>query len=241
MAEPTTLPSFSTTATYTAPGEPWDGDQTKVDPGAPIRALGFEPDLLPAPWLNFIIALWGDWLTWFRSWHRSSDEEFIYPSTKTRKRTIDASDAIYSADGAGATDWYLSHSSGVPYLVPRVDAGTAYLPIDVPSGSTISAVEVLVQSSGARSTPNGWIVKVYEQSEPWSSPGAATATQQGSTTEGGLSSGHAVITVGSLTPFIRVNEYTATIQITGPTGALGSTDQLIAARVTFTDGGPRNA
>ncbi len=168
-------------------------------------------------------------------------DEFVYPATKSRKLTIPACLALPSGDGAGASDWYLSLSSGVAYLVPRVNAGFAVIPIDLPSGCTITAVEVLVQSSGLRVTPNGWVVKVYEQSEPWSSPAAATATQQGSTTEGGLSAGYAVITVGSLTPFIRVAEYTAHIVVTAPTGALGSTDQLIAVRVSFTDGGPRNA
>lgn len=170
-----------------------------------------------------------------------SAEEFVYATTKTRKLTIPANAAAASGDGAGACDWYLTEASGVAVLIPRVNAARAFLPIDLPSGCTISAVEVLVRSSGARSTPNGWIAKVYEQSEPWSSPAAATATQQGSSTEGGLSSGYAVITVGSLTPFIRVAEYTAHIVITGPTGSLGGTDQLIAARVSFTDGGPRNA
>jgi hypothetical protein len=169
------------------------------------------------------------------------DPEFVYLTPTTRKRTIEATDAHASASGAGVLDWYLSLASGVPYLVPIVNAPFAVFPIDIPSGCTITAVEVLVRSSGLRVTPNGWFVRVYEQSEPWGAPAAATATQQGSTTEGGLAAGYSVITVGSLTPFIRVNEYTAHIVVTGPTGALGANDQLIAVRVSFDDGGPRNA
>jgi hypothetical protein len=170
-----------------------------------------------------------------------SAEEFVYPATKNRKLVIPACLALPSGDGAGASDWYLTVSSGVPLLIPRVAGGVAFLPIDLPSGCTITAVEVLVRSSTGRSTPDGWIARVYEQSMPWSSPGAATATQQGSSTEGGLASGYAVIAVSSLTPFIRLAEYTAHIAVTAPTGSLGSTDQLVGARVSFTDGGPRNA
>ena len=240
MAEPTTLPSFSTTATYTAPGETWDGDATKVDPGAPIRALGFEPDLLPAPWLNFILALWGDWLTWFRSWHRSSDEEFIYPTTKYRYLTIEACKG-FPASAAGVLDWEQNTAGAAPVLIPRVNAAVAIVPVDIPSGSSITNIEVLVQSSGARVTPNGWMVAVYSQSEPWAIPAAPTTTQWDVTTEGGLGAGYSVITVTNATPLSRVAESTVHLIVTGPTGALANTDQLIAVRASFTDGGPRNA
>lgn len=169
------------------------------------------------------------------------DPEFVYLTPTTRKRTIEATDAHASASGAGVLDWFLSLSAGVPYLVPRLDAVFAVFPIDVPSGCTIAGVEVLVRSSGARVTPNGWFVRVYEQSEPWAAPAAPTATQQGSTTEGGLAAGYSVITVGSLTPFLRLAEYTAHVVVTGPIGALGANDQLLAVRVSFDDGGPRNA
>ena len=240
MPAPATDPAFATNSTFAVDGDPWDGDSTKVDPGSTRRAEGYEPDLLPAAWLNFVLNLLGAWINYLRTYVNATTEEFVYPTTKTRKRTIEADEMIVTSQ-AGVPDWDYSHSSGVPLLIPLIDAVTAMVPIDIPSGSTISAVEVLVRSSGARSAGSGWFVKVYEQSEPWSSPAAATATQQGSTTEGGLSSGYAKITVGSLTPFIRVNEYTAHVFVTGPTGALGATDQLIAVRVTFTDAGPRNA
>lgn len=241
MAEPATLPDFSSTATYTAPGEPWDGDSTKVDPGAPIRALGFEPDLLPAPWLNYMLNLFGAWLSWFRSWHRSSDEEFIYPTTKTRKRTI-LPTAFGTVAAAGAsTQWFPTTIGNSPVILPLTDGAKMWIPIDLPSGCTISAVEAIVRSSTARSSPNGWIVKAFEQSENWTTPAAPTTTQQGASEEGGLASGYSKISISSITPWIVVNEYTAHVEVTAPTGSLASTDALVAIRVTFTDGGPRNA
>jgi hypothetical protein len=48
MPAPATLPDFATDATYAADGDAWSGDATKVDPGAPIRAEGFEPGTLEA-------------------------------------------------------------------------------------------------------------------------------------------------------------------------------------------------
>jgi hypothetical protein len=236
---PATAPAFATDATYAADGDPWSGDATKVDPGATIRAEGYEPDLLPAPWLNFQLGLFGEWLTYLRTWINESTEEFKYPTTKSRTRSISGADML--TIGAMGTDWLPNLSSGVRYLQPLVNGALAVIPIDIPSGCTVNAVDVLVKSSGVRVTPNGWFVKVYEQSENWTTPAHPTATQQGSTTEGGLATGHSVIAVGPLTPFIRVNGYTAHVIVTGPTGALGSDDRLLAVRVSFTDGGPRNA
>jgi len=52
MAKPSTDPTFATDATYTLDGDAWSGANTKVAPGAARRAEGWEPDLLPAEWLN---------------------------------------------------------------------------------------------------------------------------------------------------------------------------------------------
>jgi hypothetical protein len=187
-----------------------------------------------------------------RAYLSGDASEFVYPTSilgapKTRKLTITpASVGFVSRGNAGASyaeHWFPTRSGGYPILCPVVDAAELFVPIGIPSGCTISKVEVLVRSSTARTGANRWSVKVYEQSEPWGSPAAPTATQQGSTTEGGGSSGYSVIDVASLTPFIRVAEYTAHVLITGPTGSLpgAGTDQFLAVRVSFTDGGPRNA
>ncbi len=69
MAIPATSPLFATDATFTADGDTWAGDATKVDPGGTIRAEGYEPDLLPAEWLNFQLNLLGAWI----DWHENGD------------------------------------------------------------------------------------------------------------------------------------------------------------------------
>lgn len=169
-------------------------------------------------------------------------DEFVYAGTKTRRLTITPASMLPCiAPTTYVGRWFPSRVGGVLSLLPLVDAAEVFVPIDLPSGCTISAIEVLVQSAAVRTGSNRWTVRAYEESQPWASPGAPTATQQGSTTEGGGSVGYSVIAVGSLTPFIRVSEYTAHLVITGPTGSIGTNDQLLAARITFTDGGPRNA
>jgi hypothetical protein len=184
----------------------------------------------------------GDRTAYLRARLNAGGDEFIYAATKTRKLTITPASMLPCiAPTTYIGRWFPSRVGGALTLQPLVDAAEVFVPIDLPSGCTISAVEVLVQSAAVRTGSNRWTVRVYEESQPWSSPGAPVATQQGSTTEGGGSSGYSVITVGSLTPFIRVNEYTAHLVITGPTGSLGLNDQLLAARISFTDGGPRNA
>lgn len=241
MPAPAAIATIATDATFAADGDPWSGDATKVDPGAGRIAEGFEPDLLPAPWLNFVLNAITAWINYLKTYLNTSTEEFVYPATKTRKKTIlPTVHGTFAAAGA-ASEWLPSTIGNSPVLLPLVDAAKIWIPIDLPSGCTISAVEVIVRSDSARSTPNGWIVKAFEQSENWTTPAAPTTTQQGSSTEGGLASGYSKITVGSLTPFIIVNEYTAHVEVTAPTGSLGSNDALVALRITFTDGGPRNA
>jgi hypothetical protein len=241
MPAPTAIATIATNATYAADADPWSGDATKVDPGSTRIAEGFEPDLLPAPWLNFVLNAVTAWINYLKTYFNTTSEEFVYPTTKTRRLVISANQALAVAASGGTPDWYPNVSSNVPALIPRLAAAVATFPVVIPSGSTITAVEVLVRSSAVRTGSNRWTVRAFEMSAPWSTPAAATATQQGSTTEGGGAIGYAVISVGSLTPFLRLAEYTAHVIVSGPTGSLAATDELIALRVTFTDGGPRNA
>jgi hypothetical protein len=241
MPAPTAIATIATDAAFAADGDPWSGDPTKVDPGAGRIAEGFEPDLLPAAWLNFVLNAITAWVNYLKTYLNTTTEEFVYPTTKTRRLVLSANQALAVAASSGTPDWYPNVSTNVPTLVPRVAAATATFPVVVPSGSTITAVEVLVRSSAVRTGSNRWTVRAFEMSAPWASPAAATATQQGSSTEGGGAIGYAVISVGNLTPFLRIAEYTAHVLVTGPTGSLVDTDELIAVRVTFTDGGPRNA
>lgn len=241
MAAPTAIATIATDATFAADADPWSGDATKVDPGSTRITEGFEPDLLPAPWLNFVLNAITAWINYLKTYFNTTSEEFVYPTTKTRKKTIlPTTHGTFTTAGA-ASEWFPSTIGNSPVLLPLVNGAKVWIPIDLPSGCTISAVEAIVRSDVGRSSPNGWILKAYYQAENWTTPAAPTTVQQGSSTEGGLSSGYSKITIGGLTPFLIGAEEKAHVQITAPTGSLGTNDALVALRITFTDGGPRNA
>lgn len=186
-----------------------------------------------------------DRTAFLRAYIKNDGSEFVYPTsilgTKTRKLVILPSEAMLSRASGSYSQWLPSTIGSSPIVIPTANGALLWLPCRVPSGCTITDVEVIVRSDSARSSPNGWIVKAYTQTSDWTTPGAPTTTQQGSTVEGGLSSGYAKISVTSITPFLLAAEQRAFIQVTAPTGSLGTNDALVAARVTFTDAGPRNA
>ena len=181
-----------------------------------------------------------------RAYLSGDGSEFVYPTSilgapKTRKLVILPSEAMLSRASGSYSEWTPSTIGNSPIVIPGVNGAKAWLPVDLPSGCTISAVEAIVRSNAARSTPNGWFLKAFTQTSNWATPGAPTTVQQGSTTEGGLASGYSKITIGSLTPFLLANEERAFIEVTGPIGSPFTNDALVAIRVSFTDGGPRNA
>lgn len=168
-------------------------------------------------------------------------DEFLYDPTIARELQIEGQEFGLATDGAGATEWLRTLSAGVVFNVPLIDSAFASARARVPSGCTVTGVEVLVRSSGARLAGSGWFARVYSQTVPWGAPAAASAVQQGSSQEGGLAAGYSVIAVGAIVPFLLVAGEAVHVSVNGPTGALGANDQLIAARILFDDRGPRNA
>ncbi len=63
MAQPTDLPTWATDATFTTSPEAGEnGNDTKVDPGAPYRAQGFVPKLtFVGAYLNYILNVIYQW------------------------------------------------------------------------------------------------------------------------------------------------------------------------------------
>ena len=181
-----------------------------------------------------------DRTAYLRARLNGAGDEFIYAATKTRKKVINAASAALDVSGTGVVNWFSTYGSGVHHLQPRVDAAFAVIPLDLPSGCTVTDVELLTKAGSARAGTNRWGLAVFKQSSPWSSPAAPTATQQGSTAYASNASGHSLAVVSGLSALIAAEETVHAI-VTGPTGSLGVDDRLLAIRVTFTDGGPRNA
>jgi hypothetical protein len=147
MPAPSTSPLFATDATYTADGDTWSGDPTKVDPGATRRAEGYEPDTLPAEWLNFQIGLVGDWIDWHESELLESGSRTIRWSPWTG----------YGVNSTGASPAFKSEvfSSGVTegvHLVSSINFAQWILPLSdlLPDGVEVLTVTALVQPGAAR-------------------------------------------------------------------------------------------
>ncbi len=181
MPAPVTSPLFASATLYTADGDAWAGDPTKVDPGAPIRAEGFEPGTLPAEWLNFMIGNHGDWAVWLEA-ERLRLESYI-------------------GGPAHSAPWVYETPRAVSWLMPlgnaRSTANWAYdgvnwtssgtgqirCPIILPESSVISSVQAVVDPNGAGNT-----MKVGLRSRIWSSGFSvltAPATTYGSVASGG--------------------------------------------------------
>lgn len=91
MARPSTDPIlFATDATFTAPGEDWDGDANKVEPSA-YHASGFLPDLeLPAEYVNYKLAELSEWADFLRQY----DDALDFDGTNTFAGTPDFSAGV---------------------------------------------------------------------------------------------------------------------------------------------------
>ena len=122
MPAPTDSPLFATDATYAADGgDAWDGTATRADPGAAIRAEGFEPEELPAEWLNHVLGVHGDWI------------EHITNDTESEILTLAG---FRGAPDVGA-DWFVD-SNG---WAQGAAGAKRYFAFDrIPDGSTITRV-----------------------------------------------------------------------------------------------------
>lgn len=66
MSRPDTLPEWATDSSFTAPGEDWDGQPTKVEPSAGKKATGQVPETaFPSPEYNWLLGNLSDWVTYF--------------------------------------------------------------------------------------------------------------------------------------------------------------------------------
>lgn len=181
-----------------------------------------------------------DRTAYLRARLNAGGDEFVYAATKTRKKVINAAAAMLDINGSGVVNWFSTYGSGVHYLKPRGDAAFAVVPFALPSGCTVTDVDLLTMADSARTGTNRWGLAVYKQTSPWSSPAVPTATQQGSTVYAGTGSGYSLAALSGLTALIAAEETMHAI-VLGPTGSIGNNDRFLALRVTFTDGGPRNA
>lgn len=243
------VPTWATDASYASPGDPWDATPTKVDPGAPQRAEGWEPgEPHPAQFENWDRNAIGQWLGWADGlW--TAGEEHVYDLGTPRQRIIGVSPFL----GEGTDDWIfgpfgVSPNAGLR-LTSAINNALWCLPLNriIPAGGVVTEVRAMVQPGANRaaqtSVPgdNGRMtlhtfnstLNFGGASEFYAGPLSAVEDAGGFATQ--------VMTMSGLS--INVNPTTVTTHVivvtAGNTGG-ASPDDLIGIRITFDDSGLRN-
>lgn len=164
MPAPSDDPDFATDATYAADGDAWSGNPVRVDPGAPIRAEGFEPGILPAEWLNHVLGVHGDWINWLET-----ERDRLHDYTRQDLGAAGRSIYVAATQGApaysgGSPTW---HSGSGGYMESLVQPGQivwglaagAPLPLDC----VVTGVRAFVQPGAARGAGSRMLLQVYRQ------------------------------------------------------------------------------
>lgn len=218
MPAPSYNGQFATDANFAADGDSWSGSPTKVDPGAGRKAEGFEPDTLPAEWLNWMLNNHGEWLVWLTS--LTSGSKVIQ---------ISAVDAQWEG-----SDFTFSGVSGITAAAGG-DPAIWDLSKHVPDGASITRVDVLTNPSAGTTEAEIWQV-----ARNFTVPATPTATKvvgsSGATQNiaGMASSGAGTQTIGtggSLTPLTVDKDAESWILRVTPASA---TDIIYGVRLSVT-------
>lgn len=183
MPRPADSPLFATDATYTMDGDAWEGDPVRVDPGPGRLAEGYEPDTLPAEWLNYQLGLLGDYCDFFNDY--CADEGVLLPASQQVVRYLTppvfqpTAPANWSTDGSfwqSGADAALIHCD----LTHRLN-----------KNGSIARVRVLVDPGAARSGAARAAISLFRVNYgvSFASP-ALTFTTEGTAQQ--ASSGHAL-------------------------------------------------
>lgn len=200
MPAPATSPQFATDANFAADGDSWSGSPTKLDPGVGRRAEGFEPDTLPAEWLNYMINLHGEWIKWH-------EDELLGSATRTIRLSpfigegLLASVPLTSAAPAVPIDpWGIqvfgTGSNQGFNLVSQIDFASRLIDLthifhDITAPLTFKA---LVKPGAARSAGNQISLQWFLASMDFTTPGA-NFFLNGTPVEGALNTNDQVITL----------------------------------------------
>lgn len=249
MSAPNVDPRFATAATYTADGDDWGGASNKIDPGSGRKAEGFEPGMLPAEWLNWVVNLFGSWLYWIaaRLGGLDGSGEWNYETARSRIMLIPIND--YAAQTSTTAD-FTPGITGVQSQAVAIhtNSGRVSFPLNayLRDGMVITSILAAVKPGAARTGGNVMVCDLEYTTPDFDvvtnnpvDPTAITlsgASQANSTAVqliGGVSLSHAVQVRGT-----AAREYWFTVK--GGNDAGTNPDKIYAIQVQVTDPGPRN-
>lgn len=169
MPAPAVSPEFATDATFAAGADPWSGDANKVDPSAPVRAEGFEPTILPAQWLNYMINNHGAWLKWL-------NDEVLASGARTLRIGAFSGDGGDATGAAPAFKYEVFSTGGTQgfHLVSASNFAARHLPISdlIPDGADLTGLRVFVSPGAARGPGDRMLLSVRTMALNWTTPAA---------------------------------------------------------------------
>ena len=171
MAKPASVPTWATDASFDDPGEDWDTEPNKVDPGAGKRADGWLPnEVVPADFLNHEQNAYGAWFTWLdETW--DSGNEHIYDlgnNGPLRRTVIDPGhfDDWAGANGEWRTEFDVGFTDGKAFKPRFAGARCGFCLEDhLPEGALVQTIAMLVRPHQGNTGANRMSIAWYEQEE----------------------------------------------------------------------------
>lgn len=251
MPKPTTIPTWATDATFTDPGETWDGASNKTDPGAGKRTQGYVPTEMPGPeQFNFDQNLVGDWLAWLDT-NFDSNDDHVYPDAP-RSRTV----VIHPGRGSYGPQWVPGIFGTPPNqgwrITTEVNLAQWFFPLgrNLPNGAILQSAQAMVAPGAARtvmtSVPgdNGRMtIHLFESILGFAAGPPPTETYNGplgAAEDDGSTDRQNLAISGFLPIFVTQSSSQYVIVVTAGDTAAASKDDLIGLELTFDDSGLRN-
>jgi hypothetical protein len=237
MAKPTDSELFATDATFAADGDAWSGDAVRVDPGASRRAEGFEPDLLPAEWINHVLGVHGDHLGYIHDVLEGTD------TTPAATRTLCLSATHLQPSVVTSLNWTEGPSAGAWLSAASTTNHWVSLHLNsvLPQGAIVTRVRAIVLPGAARATQADRMFLEIDRIDY--DFGASTDSRtivfsgtpswdDGTATQQTISTGTISVTLDDkATEAHRLQVYS---------GATAAQDEVIGVEIQYTDPGPRN-
>lgn len=227
MAKPTEDYTWATDTNFADPGQDWDAQPTKVEPGPTgYRQQGFLPArLLPADFLNWLFNAIGKWLTWFDA-RFASDGASLYDNAQ---RSFPLSHMNFRPDAAaGALDWNPDASK----WVSAQNNAQLFLPLEahMPLAGHWDTFRVLVTPGAARTGTNKVSVSLWKQDV---ADGAVT--QVGSTVyDDGTTNQQEIVLSNSSVFDLSANDFAWYLMVKAGNTGSASPDSVYMARITLT-------
>lgn len=234
MAKPTSDPTWATDAAYASDGDAWGGDANKVDPGAPRRAEGVEPDVFPAEWLNYHLNALGEHTEYLHAIVEADGSESIPAVTRTvivhpfegRLIPLGATGLVSASAGIVGTGYNLELSDTDLIWV---------LPLNrfVPFGAIVTQIDMMIEP-GTHSTPGTFARKVA--TAVFGTPSIGAYAEEDSDATSGTS-----LQLLTLATDFTLDTNNEMHVLTYTVGGLSSgVDKIESIRIQYTDPGPRN-